>query len=94
MGTPPKLELHSLPTEQIDKLDAREARAVDSGRPKRVQAEIRPDVRDLIDNVLTPILVRDYLDILRSEKELAMPTTHVSVYDVPNAARANERADD
>jgi hypothetical protein len=81
-----KLELHSLPPERINKFDAREARALDSGKATRVQAEISPDVRALIDNVLIPILVRDFLDILRSEKQLAMPKHHVSAYDLPNAA--------
>ena len=81
-----KLALHTVPTERIYKLDAREARAVDSGRATRVQTEISPDVRALIDNVLVPILVRDFLDILRSEKQLAMPNHHVSGYDLPNAA--------
>ncbi len=84
-----KLALHTLLTEHICKLDAREARAVDSGRGTRVQTEISPDVRALIDNVLVPILVRDFLDILRSEKQLAMPDHHVAGYDVPNAAPAN-----
>lgn len=88
-----KLALHTLPPERIYKLDASEPRAVDSGRPNRVQAEISPEVRALIDNVLVPILVRDFLDILRSEKQLAMPEHHVSGYDLPNAARADERTE-
>jgi hypothetical protein len=88
-----KRALNTFPPERIYKLDATESSAVDSGRPNRVQADISPEVRALIDSVLVPILVRDFLDILRSEKQLAMPEHHVSGYDVPNAARADERAD-
>jgi hypothetical protein len=71
------------------KLETKERRGFDSRTRKPDRIEIRPDVQTLVDKVIVPILVREFLDVLRSEKQLAIPAHHVSGYAVLKANPAN-----
>lgn len=53
---------------------------------------IRPDVKAMIDRVIVPILVRDYLDVLRREKQIEVKGYSVTPYVSANTALAEKVA--
>lgn len=55
-------------------------------------ATIRPDVRAMIDNVIVPILVREFVQLHRSEKRVEVTSQPVTPYKVANTALAEKVA--
>ena len=53
---------------------------------------IRPDVKAMIERVIVPILVRDYLDVLRREKQVEAKGRSVTPYVPANTALAEKVA--
>jgi hypothetical protein len=53
---------------------------------------IRPDLKAMIDNVIVPILVREYVAILRSEKRVEVTSEPVPLYGLANTALAEKVA--
>jgi hypothetical protein len=54
------------------------------------QPVIRPDVKAMIDRVIVPILVRDYLEVLRREKQVEVKGDSVTPYVSANTALAEK----
>jgi hypothetical protein len=53
---------------------------------------IRPDLKAMIERVIVPILVRDYLDVLRREKQVEAEGPSVTPYVPANTALAEKVA--
>lgn len=53
---------------------------------------MRPDVKAMIGRVIVPILVRDYLDVLRREKQVEARGLSVTPYVPANTALAEKVA--
>ena len=53
---------------------------------------IRPDVKSIIDNVVVPILVREYLQVLRSENRVAVKNQSVQPYTLAETVLAEKVA--
>jgi hypothetical protein len=53
---------------------------------------IRPDLKAMIDNVIVPILVREYVAILRSEKRVEVTSESMPPYGLANTALAEKAA--
>jgi hypothetical protein len=55
-------------------------------------AEIRPDVKAMIDNVVVPILVREFLEVLRKQKGVEVAIKSVPPYSLANTVVAEKVA--
>ena len=53
---------------------------------------MRPDLKAMIDNVVVPILVREYLEKLRAEKRVEVANQSVQPYRLANTALAEKVA--
>jgi len=53
---------------------------------------IRPDLRAMVDNVIVPILVREYVALLRAEKRVEVASQPVTPYGLANTALAEKVA--
>jgi hypothetical protein len=53
---------------------------------------IRPDLKTIIDNVIVPILVREYVAMLRNEKRVEVASQAVPPYDLANTTLAEKVA--
>ena len=54
--------------------------------------EIRPDLKAMIDNVIVPILVREYVAMLRNEKRVEVTSPAVPPYGLANTDLAEKVA--
>jgi hypothetical protein len=53
---------------------------------------IRPDLKAMIDNVIVPILVREYVAMLRNEKRVEVTSQAVPPYGLANTTLAEKVA--
>jgi hypothetical protein len=53
--------------------------------PQTMLAGVHPDVKALIEKVIVPILVREYLEMLRAEKQVDTLKQSVTPYSFENA---------